>query len=1293
MASSITLPGGGAGSPDDQLGSITTRAEFGTVLTELRRRSGRTLRELATTIGSSPSTLSGWLRAENLPFPAQDDTFRAMLIELGVDEPDPWMEALLRVRDTAGNRDPDQPPPYRGLEAFGPDDADRFFGREALVERTMGRLRAQLDDPSRPDVLLLIGASGSGKSSLLHAGLGPQLADDGYPLARLTPGARPAARLTEALLTAPDDQDRAPRVLLIDQFEELFTTCDDPDEREAFLSLLEDVTAPEVASPCAAVVALRIDFYAEAAATGHLAEQLQHAQVLVGPMSREEVTRAIVEPARAAGYSVDDDLVELILRDFVPSGALEAQHAAGALPLLSHALLETWTRARRGRMTVADYQAAGGLSGAIERSAELVYARASAPERELLRQVFLRLVNVDTPSVATRRVAAVSELEGLAPDGIAAEDGTTIGIRELLAGFVDARLLTAGEDTIEISHETLLSAWPRLRQWGEEDREALRVVRRLTDAAQLWVDNGRDPSLLARGVLLAAMRDATRTAGSFQLTADEQAYLDASITHAEEEQQAAQRATRRLRILTVAATVFGLLAGALAVVAVQARGDALDARDQALSRQIALTTERLAEADPTLAAQLAVAGYGISPTAEARAALLDATISARASRLLGGPGSTAVAASPDGQLLAVSNAAEATVQLFVPPTDAAAESTELVRAAVLPLADPEAESYALALSPDRQVLAVGDTTASVTLWDVGDPDAPAALGEALTGPDGPIQGLAFSSDGRELAAVGLGDGAFRWDVSDPAAPTSLPLLPNDDITWSVTYGADGQVAAVGDELGRVQLWDVSADPVLSAEVATDERPVLDVAMSPDGRFLAAGTRAGEQFAWSLGDLDDLGDLDEPTLIELPEAAFDSWVNAVAFSPDGRLLVAGSSDGAARVWGTDGWSALQSLRHPAAVTGTAFTDDGATLVTTATDGTARRWDLATSLHPTLAGRIWSVAFTDDGQRMAAFSGAETGLWDVTDPAAATPIGAGIPTPPDGPSFSGAGAMSPDGHLLAHGTFSGEVAVYDVTDPDAPEPVGAPLGGSEALVEAVAFSPDGALLAAGGVDTAVRVWRVADLPDAAPLVVLDDPTEIVLNLAWSPSGRYLAAPSADNHVHLYDLDDPGSPSSLGRVGGFESEAYGAAFTPGDDLLATAGSDAVVLLWDLSDPTDPQPVGEPIPGPTGRIFDLSFDAEGQRLAAPVTDGSLWLWDLADPTDPQVQAVLGSGTSPLYTTSFYPSGELLAASGADQRVRLWHLDERVAIDTLCANAGDAITREEWTLFLPDRDYAPPCG
>ena len=1275
---SVSTETGGTRGLGDRLAGASTRAEFGAILTELRQRSGRSLRDLAAAVGSSPSTLSGWCRAENLPFPSQFDTFRAMLRELGVEDVEPWLDVLLELR-TGGGRQPDGPPPYLGLEAFGHDDADRFFGREVLRDRAVVRLRSLLGDPDRADLLLLIGASGSGKSSLLRAGIGRLLHEQGHPIATLTPGQRPMDRLQTALETLPADRGGRPPVLLIDQAEELFTASSDEPQVADFLAELDRITDPATGRGVAAVLALRIDFYAELAATGGLAGKLEDAQLLVGPMTETELTRAIVEPARRAGVTLEDELVALLLRDFVPTSSMVREHDVGALPLLSHALLETYQRGNRRRMTVADYEAAGGVRGAVERSAEEVFRLCTPSQQALMRQVLVRLVHVENGTLATRRVATYDELQGLLPEDDDAD------ITDLLEPFISARLLTADATTVEISHEALLAAWPRLQTWIEEGRDAIRLHRRIAEATQLWVAADRDRSALARGALLEAMRSAIDPSESWiQLTAAEEEFLTSSVAQAEAAAEEARRRTRRLRVLVAVTTGFAVLAGVLAVIAADARSDALLARDEALSRQLSLTAERLAETDPSLGAELTVAGYAIAPTTEARSSLLDAAVAPRASRILGGPGSTAMAASPDGALLAVGNSADAEVQLLArtPATDG------YTRSATITLDDPSLEIYAVALTPDAEVLAVGDTAARISLWDVSDPADPVPLATELRGPEGPIQGLSFSPDRSELAAVGLGDGAFRWDVRDPDDPAALPLLPADEISWSVAHSPDGRWIAVGDEAGRVALWDVS-DPLTPREVVTlspTDRSILSVGFSPDGQLLAAGSRAGTLHAWQLSERA------APTVVEIPEAAFDSWINALAFTPDGEHLAVGSSDGQLLLWATEGWQLLGSLRHPAALTSVTFTSGPDTLLTAATDGSARLWDLAATVPMTLQGRIWSLTFAADGSRLAAFSGAETGQWDVTDRHAlrlATPLAG----PVDGPAFSGAGAMSPDGSLLAHGSLSGEVLLYDASDPATPQLLAPPLGGSEALVEAVLFSPDGRLLVAGGVDTDVRIWRLDDPTAPELLAVLEAPTEIVLNLAFGPDGDLLAAPSADNHVYLFDLTRPSDPVALGRVGGFASEAYAAAFSPDGRLLATAGSDAEVRLFDLNDPADPQPVGDPVQGPSGRIYDLSFDASGTRLAGAVVDGRTWLWDVEVATAPEVLAVLGTGTSPVYAVAFHPDGDRLAASGAAGEVTFWSLDEAGAMAEICRGVGDAITDREWQVHLRDRPYAPPCG
>jgi WD40 repeat protein/transcriptional regulator with XRE-family HTH domain len=1282
---------GGTGTTADlgrSVVEVSTRAELGELLTDLRRRSTYSLRDLAAVIGSSPSTLSGWCRAENLPFPSQHEVFREMLRTLGVEDTDPWMDALIRVRDGTAARATRGAPPYRGLESFGPADVDRFFGREALGREALDRWRSLVDDRQRPNLLALVGPSGSGKSSLLQAGLRPQLEGGGTSCTVMTPGAAPLERL-DALVGAAGDAGDTPtpgqdeQVVVVDQLEELFTVCPDPEERVRFLDRLDELADP--ATPGGVIIALRIDFYAPLVATGRLVSSLQHAQVLVGPMHRDELLSAIVGPAEQAGMSVDDDLVALVLRDFVPSGAIGAHHDAGALPLLSHALLETWQRARRGRMTVADYHAAGGIDGAIERSAEDVYAELTDEQRRLTRQLFLRLVHLQGDTLATRRDATYEELDGLTAGG---EDVAAVGdarvvptdLSDVLERFVDARLLTAHRTTVQITHEALLAAWPRLRTWIEEDRDSLRIHRELTEAARTWHDSDRDPSLLARGLRLDTMRSWLASDGQLlSLSRLERDFVDASVAQADAETIATRRRTRRLRALVAATSVLAVLAAVSAVLAVDARSEALLARDEALSRQVALTADRLADVDPTLAAQLAVVGYGISPTSEARSALLDAAANPTAVRVLGGAGSTSLAVAEDGGLAAVGDPVASHVQLLT------RREGQLEPAATVPLTDPEAESFALALVPDRDLLLVGDTGAAITIWDVSDPATPTQLGGPLAGPEGPIQGLAVHPGGDEIAAVGLGDGVFRWDITDPAAPSPLELLASDHITWSVAYHPDGSHLVVGEDAGEAVLWDL-AGPRRAASVSLTDRSILAVAFAPDGASLAVGSRTGDLGLW------DLSDVEAPAPIEVADATFDSWLNTLAFDPDGGTLAAGSSDGELRLYSTDPWTSRHRFAHPAAITTASFTDGGDTLVSVATDGTTRFWDVTSGLPVTLGASIWSLGFTADGTQLAVFSAVDTGLFGATDPWRLRPRFAPLAEPEGELAFSGGGAVSPDGSLLAHGTRGGDVLVHRVTGSGPDD--GVALGGTPGLVEMAAFSADGALLAAGGGDTDIRVWELGADGTATLVAVLDEPTENVLNVAFSPEGRLLAAASADGHVYLYDLAEPDTARALARLGGFDSEAYAAAFSPDGQVLATAGTDAVVQLWDLSDPDEPQRLGAPIGGPPGRIFDVAFDATGARLAAAVADGSTWVWDTSDLAEPSRHAVLGPSPGPVYAVRFGPgAGDPLVAGGAHGQVHRWPVDERAAIDRICARTGAPLTPAEWELHLPGRPYDPPCG
>jgi WD40 repeat protein len=1251
--------------------AVTTREELARLLAQQRERSGKSLRALGRAVGSGTSTVGDWCGGRTLPFPGQDAVFVQLLREIGVEDTDPWVDALVRVRAGPRRARREGTPPYRGLDSFRVEDADRFFGRDDLVRETHDRLR-ELATADATRILVVVGPSGSGKSSLLHAGLVPRLRADGLSVVGFTPGARPAAALDEHLAGAEDGR-LVGLAVVVDQAEELFTECEDAAEREAFVAALARLASPGPGRRVV-VVGLRIDFYAHLVATGQLTLPLQHNQVLVGPMSRGELTAAVVEPARQAGFSVDGALVELILHDFIPPGSLAGHHDPGALPLLSHVLLETWHHATRGRMTVDDYRAAGGIRRAVEDSAEHAFGRLPGDQQARARELFLRLVHVDRNSLATRRSATYDELAGDASGGSGRDRA-----RALLEPFVEARLVTAGESSVEITHEALLAAWPRLQGWIEEDRAGVALHRRIREATSVWLDHERDASALARGARLAAMQQWAEGDAARYLNRDERDFLAASAQAEALAEQARRRRTRRLRTLAAAATALGVLAASLAVVAGYQRSEAVGAREESLSSRLAVSSDLQRDNDPTVAAYLAVSGYRAAPTSQARASLFQTDDSPFGTRYTGGPGTTAVAASPGGGLVAAGNAAEGTIQLFTQ------RDGGLERAGVISLGE-EVVAYAVVLSPDETVLAVGDTTPAVTLWDVSDPEAPNRIGRPLTGPTGPVQRLAITPDGTELAASGQGDGIFRWDVSDPARPAPRPTLPSATTSWGLAYSPDGASLAFGESDGHVRLWALGPAPHEVGLVRIGDREIYTVAFSPDGGRLVAGSNNGEVHLW------DVSAPTAPVPLTLPENRFRSRVNSAAFSPDGAHLVAGSSDATLRAWDARDLTPVADLPHPAALTEARFTQDSALLVTGAGDGTTRLWDLAAVIPPHLDARVFGLTFAADGARLAAFSGADTGVWDMADPARPERVAALSAPDPDEP-FSGAGDMTLDGRLLVQGTTGGHVHLVDISNPAAPEFVGGPLAASEGvLVEQAAVSADSTLLAVASDDGTVRLWDVDDPRRPRAKAVLQDTNEIMLNVTWSPTAPLLAANSADGYTYLYDVTDADHPERVGRLGGFESESYASAFTPDGRSLAVGGTDTVVILWDVSDPADPERIGEPITGPPSRVYDLSFGPGGTTLAAAITDGTTWVWDTHDLPGAVRSAVFGPFDGPSFAVAVSPDGALYAGSGADQQIHLWSSDEQATIDGVCARVGDPLTAEEWSRYVPDEPYEPPC-
>lgn len=1343
---------------------IATPEDFRAALTRLRARAGLSIRQVAAELrrrSATPvsfATLGGWFGGRHLPTPKLSPVLADMLVLFGVtDEADlaAWRDALERVRPAPGPRPSGGPPPFRGLAAYGPEHADFFHGRAALTAQLLD-LAARSRARGRP--FIVVGPSGSGKSSLLRAGLIPAFGGAASPRAGdgtvvvLTPGERPLRELAGRLAATagrpavaprdgvpddgvphedvphdevPDDEvpdDGLPRgevpddgvphgdavraalarlaagrrlLIVVDQFEEVFTSCRDDAERSAFVETLcaaagpprtDDAAPPgaraagnaEDAVPDVTVaLGMRADFYLHALRVPALVRVLQESQLVVGPMSEAELRQAITEPARRCGLTVEPALVEVLLRDVAssrPERSGEASYEAGALPLLSHALLATWEKSRSRTLTLEHYRATGGIRGAVANTAEDAFAALGTPEhREIAHRLFLRLVRTDHEAVDTRRRAARADL-------LAGDEGA----REVLDRFVAARLITVDEDGVQIVHEALLTAWPRLARWLDDDRAWRRLQHGLTIAAEGWQETGRHPDGLYRGGTLELVRENAARHGR-RLTRLERDFLDASAAHDVAEVRAARRRVRRRQQLLA---LLAVLLSATAGTSVYARqANAAERREQAraLSRSVADEADRLRGTDVPLAGQLALAAYRIAPTVEARSSLLNATAVPAVWRLRGPSDRPlrSMAVSGDGRLLAAGTD-DGQVRLWRIGADGRAAAAGAV-------AVPPGPVQAVALDHDGTLLATAGPGTPLRLWRTADPARPVALG-APAGPRQAISAITLSADGRALAAAS-GSAVYLWRLapSGAATPAPRPAGPRRDVR-AVAFTPDGRTLAAGSNDARVYLWNVTGRgaPSRLATLGGPAGQIFCLAISADGRRLAAGTGAGHRvYRW------DIGDPAHPVSAGPPLAGPASWINAVAYGPGARTVAAGSSDGTLWLFDARTGRATAQLPHPHPVSAVSFPSDGSVL-TLAEDGTIRGWSLPGPVIGGMRDSVFALGFDASGHRLGVGPGAgddTLSVWDPARPRGPVQVGRAITGAAGDGRFSGSGALTPDGHTFAAGTVGGSLTLWDIRDPARPRPYGPPFRAATQLVEAVTAGPGGRLLAVCSDDGAVHLLDVRRPDRPATVAVLRPPvSQLIYQASFSPDGELLAAAGGARQVSLWDIRRPGRPRLLATLGGFTAEAYSTAFGGGGRVLAAGGADGTVRLWDVSDPRRPRSLGRPLTGPVGYVYSIAFAPHRDVLAGGSTDDTIWLWDLTRPRRPVHLATLTGPAKGVLTVAFGPDGHTLAGGGHDRTVRLWDTSPAAAAARICATTGEPITRAEWTRYVPGRRYAPPC-
>jgi WD40 repeat protein len=1075
--------------------------------------------------------------------------------------------------------------PYMGLRFFDTPDADRFFGREQLILELLTRL-------AKERFLAIIGASGSGKSSVVRAGLIPAVmkceslpdgmrppsAGPGWKIHIFTPGAQPIKALAEVLtagaqsnmaqsdlmaelLQDPTGLDRFTArataqsgvyrlLIVVDQFEEIFK-CQNEQEKKAFVDNLLMACAPQSSRSTSVVITLRADFYDGCGSFANLRAALGEHQKYIGPMNPDEMRRAIEEPARIGGWEFEPGLVDLILGDAV--------NEPGSLPLLSHALQATWQARRGWLLTLEAYHSVGGVRKAIATTAETVFReQLTLEEKEIARELFLRLTEMTESAQTTRRRVPLKEFTDL-PKAKQIEP-----VLKMLTEF-NTRLVVAGrnaegEEYIEVAHEALIREWPRLHDWVEQGWEANRLGRKLEELAQEWARMAYDPSLLFVGKRLAAAED-WANAHPENVT-----QLIKDFLHASRAQRARDQRTRRL-------LQAGLISSVLIVIAVLAFASISYNRQAriAASRELAAAADSNLLLDPERSILLALRSAGISQAfdqsiqAYSADALRRAVHASRVRLTLKHAGEiNDVAFSPDGTRL-VSGCSDNTVIMW-----------DAIRGTELYIRNRHTGAVnAVSFSADGSLFATASSDKTVKVWDT-------LTGQellTLSGHNESVMGLSFHPNGTFLATASTDGTARIWDLTK----RSYESIQGQGVrVFDVAYNPDGSKLAVGYGDGRTVVWDMSSLESLTLFDGVHSNPVSNLAFSPNGKWLATSSSSdGISILWDL-------ETGQPAIA--PFIMTDTAFGA-AFSPDGTRVAFATGERTAQVWALDAvfgtnYAHLQYrlAGHTKAVSAVAFSPDGQMLATACYDGMVKVWDV--SGH---AGQVNSIVFNQDGTLLLTASSDHTiKVWDA---------------------------------ITRKSSFS--------------------LPQADVVWQAV-FSPNGSQIAAALNNGTAVIW---DATSGKTLFTLSGHYKSINDLAYSPDGDYLVTGSWDNTAKVWDT---ASGAELLTLAGHTDSIHSVAYRSDGMRIATGGWDKTVKIWDAHSGM----VFISIPEQAAEIQDLAFSPDGKFIAAALGDNTARVWDAASG---QEKLKLTGHTQPIKSVTYNADGSWLITAGADGKVKLW--------------------------------------
>jgi len=1187
--------------------------------------------------------------------------------------------------------------PYQGLAPFEADSTEFFFGRARATRDLLGRLGPRLEEYG--SILLVSGASGVGKSSLLRAGVMPAMAkgmlpvagSEHWPCRLLTPTSEPLTMLAgvvaevyggraetvrerlreEPHRALPGTSEDRRLLLIVDQFEELFTLVTDEEERQAFVRSLHALADGPYGA--GVVIGLRADYWDRCAAYPQFAEAIQDGQVIVEPMTEEDLRLAITAPAAAAGLEIESGLVETILSELRAERSGGDRYEAGTLPLLSQTLLNTWERREKRLLTIRGYEESGRVRDSVRRTADAILGRMPAEDRKTALRIFRRMTLITAGGRVARRRATLAEIHAAAS---APTPERRERVEALLSAFATQRLLTLYEDTVEIAHDALLIAWPTLRQWLEPDLTAQATYDRLVEDAAEWAENHRDPAFLYRGARLLAVQDArsrwSRDLDSFPPPGPTvEGFVAMSA-------QAARRAGRRRGLVMAGLAVLSALALVAAGAAIAAADNADHQRRLAISRQLAAQSEIVG--DPETAALLAVAAWRTAPTPEARYRMLD--VAARPGRgALSGHNRpiTELAFSPDGSLIATGSDDGlvwlwdiASRRRLDPPIVASGPASC-------------SAGFAMAFSPGGKTLATA-CYRTVQLWDMSTHRQSGAALDTVES----VEAMAFSPDGRALATSSYEGTTRVWNVTARRQSGDTIGRPN----WlngarainAVAFSPDGKrlVTAGADDTAR--LWDATTHRQVGDAFTGHTDDIRAISVSADGTTLATTSADGTARLWNLATHDQVGGaLRDPD----GRGAFRGF-DGVAFSPDARRLVTAGVTGFTRLWDTADrrpvGPALADERQRVHVV--AFSPDGRLLAGAGDDGVVWLWDpvVHRQIGATMPG-LSDVVFSPDGRTLAAAGPrVDTGssdadlavrLWDV---ATQRPVGRYLRST-DGPaSHVYAMRFSPDERTLTTASADGTVRLWEAATQ---RQIGAPLYSNRDDWR-VDLSPDGRLLAFQH-GPSIGFWDVAGHRETGPRITV--PGGSISVVAFSPDGDTVAVAGDDHAVRLFDV---ATRRQIGAALPAATDGVGSdlAVSPDGDTLATTAANGTVRLWDGAGHGQ---IGAALTGHTDAVYAIAFSPDGATLATGSADETLRLWDLR--THRQIGPPLTGHTRSIEGIAYSPDRTTIATVGSDRTVRLWNVATPIdPVATVCANVGRSFSRAEWERYIPDEKFRRIC-